>query len=371
MADGLKLNLKDASLLKNAEGTFYEIKGKNSSGASFSWRSPIVITIDVSISQTVSNLRINAQVQFGQTGDLRLDWGDGTTVVINTTDFSFHSHTYSASTGLYDIIITPLSATSSCNIVSSSANIVGVKNFGSLVDQQYSVTKSSSIGSVNLSSVPKSISPKINSLFSVLNAPSGESTFNDVNVVYWGVSNVNNFVGVFSDRTVFNQDISVWDMSGATDVSGMFLRSSSFNQDISTWNISGVTNLGSLFESATSFNQDISTWDTSNVFSMNTTFKNATSFNQDLGLWSINEAISMRDVFSSSGMSTENYSRTLIGWANSHYAGNAKNNVTLGATGVTYNSTAYTTGNQFNDGVSARAYLVGTAGWNITDAGAV
>jgi len=90
-----------------------------------------------------------------------------------------------------------------------------------------------------------------------------------------------------------------------------------------------------------------------------------------LGSWSINNVTTMTGLFDSSGMSTENYSRTLIGWANSHFAGNARNNVTLGATGITYNSTAYTTGNQFNDGVSARAYLVGTADWNITDAGAV
>lgn len=134
---------------------------------------------------------------------------------------------------------------------------------------------------------------------------------------------------------------------------------------------SDITSLFEAFTFCDAFNQDISSWDTSNVTNMGRTFLFATSFNQDLGSWDTSSVTDMSLMFSASGMSTENYSRTLIGWANSHFDGNAQNNVTLGATGITYNNTAYTTGNQFNDAVSARAYLVNTAGWTITDGGQV
>jgi len=137
------------------------------------------------------------------------------------------------------------------------------------------------------------------------------------------------------------------------------------------WNTSNVTNFSLAFEYALGFNQNISSWNTSSVTDMSKMFNGASDFNQDLGSWDISNVTTLSAMFNSSGLSTENYSRTLIGWANSHFAGNAQDDVSLGAIGVTYNNTAYTTGNQFNDAASARAYLVGTAGWTITDGGQV
>jgi hypothetical protein len=53
----------------------------------------------------------------------------------------------------------------------------------------------------------------------------------------------------------------------------------------------------------------------------------------------------MTNMLNSSGLSTENYSRTLIGWANSVDANSdLPAAVTLGATGRTYNNTAYVSG---------------------------
>ena len=236
-----------------------------------------------------------------------INWGDGN--LGEFTGTSSLSHTYS-SVGVYDIKIYPM-ATGSVTF-SSSNNIVGIKSYYGAGTNDLAGCQSS-----NLVSVPSSIPDRI------------------------------------------------------TDMGGAFGSASSFNQDISSWDVSNVAFMVNMFRSATSFNQDISSWDVSNVTNMSYMFRGATNFNQNLGSWNISNVTSMQEMFGFSGMSTENYSRTLIGWANSHFAGNARNNVPLGAFGRTYNNTAYTTGNQFNDAVSARAYLVNTAGWTISDGGQV
>ena len=199
-----------------------------------------------------------------------------------------------------------------------------------------------------------------------------------------GAFHIYNSVGVYKIKITSLTPFQVFTSSsikatGVTKINGLSAKNlfrfpstrSSNLTSVPTVLTSNITSLFEAFISCTTFNQDISSWDTSNVTNMARLFLIANSFNKNLGSWSIKNVTSMSSMFSSSGMSTENYSRTLIGWANSHYSGNAKNNVSLGATNITYNSTAYTTGNQFNDAVSARAYLVGTAGWTITDAGAV
>lgn len=190
------------------------------------------------------------------------------------------------------------------------------------------------------------------------------------NISGWDTSNVTSFEYMFRNAEAFNQDISGWDTSSATNMLGMFMQTELFDQDISSWDLTIVTTINSMFYDASAFNQDVSSWNTVNVTDMSNAFR-APLFNQDLGSLPINKVTNMTNIFTDSVMSTENYSRTLIGWANAHYAGEAKNNVPLGAVGITYNNTAYTTGNQFNDAASARAYLVGTANWTITDGGQV
>lgn len=112
----------------------------------------------------------------------------------------------------------------------------------------------------------------------------------------------------------------------------------------------------------------------SSVTNISNMFLSASAFNQDIGAWSLRTAgVDMGSMLSNSGMSTENYSRTLIGWANSvDENGETPINVTLNATGRTYNDTAYVSGQTYNDAVAARAYLTGTPPtWTITDAGQV
>jgi surface protein len=393
MADGLKLNLNQAITLKNLEGSSLELKGKNTSGVEFSWHSPIVITVNVAISQTVL---LSVYTGIGPQ-DLLIDWGDGnTTQVLSSNDYS---HTYVASTGLYDIYVKAKTETSKCYFLTTNDNIVAIKSFGAIPTSN---KDSLQVASRNLTTVPKVLSPRVENLERLFrsNFSPSDTTFNDPNVSFWDTSYVRNLGQLFRFRSVFNQDLSSWDTSNVTGMSLVFDSASAFNQDISGWNTSKVTSTSGMFGDATSFNQDISSWDTSSVTNMSSMFYGATAFNQDISVWDTSKATTMFEMFALassfnrdlgslsikgitaqysslnnmldfSGLSTENYSRTLIGFANQHYSGNASSSLIFGAAGKTYNNSVYTTGNQFNDAASARAYLVGTAGWTITDGGQV
>jgi len=217
----------------------------------------------------------------------------------------------------------------------------------------------------------------------------------------WNVSNVTSFNQLFQNNFVFNHDLSRWDTSSNTTMSSMFYGCSvfnnggatgindwdvsnvtgmravfynadAFNQPIGNWDVSNVTTFDIAFSVADAFNQDISGWDTSSVSNFFRMFRGSTSFDQDLGNWNISSTTNMSGMLENCGMSDENYSRALVGWANFVYDNSGPYNITLGASGLQYHSTTYTGygSGQFTDAVSARAYLTGaTAGWTITDSG--
>jgi surface protein len=210
---------------------------------------------------------------------------------------------------------------------------------------------------------------------------SGATAFNQ-NIGSWNVSSVTTFSNMFQGATSFNNggssSINDWSIrtTGTVNMANMFQNAIAFNQDIGSWNTAAVTNMPGMFLGASAFNQDIGSWNTAAVGNMGSIFNGASAFNQDIGAWSLRTAgVVLSSMLNNSGLSTENYSRTLIGWANS-----VKDNsdlpaaVTLGATGRTYNNTAYVSGETYNDAVAARAYLTGAApdpAWTITDAGEV
>jgi surface protein len=193
----------------------------------------------------------------------------------------------------------------------------------------------------------------------------------------WNTSSVTRFDNMFNGATSFNQPIGSWNTAAVTNMSGMFQNATNFNQNIGSWNTAEVTSMVSMFQNATVFNQPIGSWNTAAVTNMFSMFQNANAFNQNLGAWNLRLAgLQMTNMFlNANALSTENYSRTLIGWANYVSANsNTPASVTLGGGTRTYNNTAYTVGETYNDAVAARAYLTGVApdpAWTITDGGEV
>ena len=151
----------------------------------------------------------------------------------------------------------------------------------------------------------------------------------------WNVTNVKDMGGMFCRCSVFNQDINGWDVSSVTDMSGMFADCSAFNQDINGWDVSKVTDMGGMFYECSTFNQDISGWNVSKVTSMSEMFLGCSAFNQNLGSWELKNCRELG--LQNCGMSIENYSKSLIGWAGQ---ADIKENLLLEADNLHFNETA-------------------------------
>ena len=178
------------------------------------------------------------------------------------------------------------------------------------------------------------------------------SAFNG-NIASWNTGNVTNMSAVFNQASAFNQDIGGWDTSSVTNMIGMFYFASAFNQDIGGWDTSSVTNMSAMFQGST-FNQDIGGWDTSSVTNMSSMFQVST-FNQDIGSWNVGALTNATNMFFGAALSTVNYDALLNGWD----AQTLQPNVTFNGGNSLYCA-----------GATARANMIASDGWIITDAGA-
>jgi surface protein len=199
----------------------------------------------------------------------------------------------------------------------------------------------------------------------------GNSSFNQ-DISSWNTSAVTNMQSLFFGATSFNQPIGGWTTSAVQSMQQMFQGATSFNQYIGLWNTAAVTTMQFMFVSATSFNQDISTWNVSSVTSFGEMFSGASTFNQNLSTWSLKlTGITAFDrVFRFSGMSTANYTDTIVGWAN--YVFNNSGPYSLSfilQSGRTFQNSR-SGGANFATAGAARTYLTTTtptgAGWTIT-----
>lgn len=195
------------------------------------------------------------------------------------------------------------------------------------------------------------------------------------NIGNWDVSNVTDMNSMFIYATAFNGNISGWTVSNVTNMSQMFA-DTPFNQDISIWDVSSVTDTSAMFALNSAFNQDISSWDVSNVTDMSYMFDQATSFNQLLNFdptgWTgtafTSGGVNMDNMFFGSGMSTENYTDTLVTFANivKDNGGWLSNIFTNGSKTFDSNRGG---GTYFEFAADARNYLLDTFGDITTDWG--
>lgn len=170
----------------------------------------------------------------------------------------------------------------------------------------------------------------------------------------WNVSNVEKMVAMFKETPVFNGNIASWNVGNVTNMAGMFSYAPAFNQDLGGWNTGKVANTSEMFRNATAFNHDISGWDVSSDTTMNAMFMSAGAFDQNIGAWEVSQVADMANMFANVTLSTSNYDALLMSW----------NALTL------QSNVPFHGGNsKYCAGASARANIIASDGWTITDGG--
>ena len=178
----------------------------------------------------------------------------------------------------------------------------------------------------------------------------------------WDTSKVTTMYRMFWNATDFNNggspSISGWETSGIASTNRMFRSVYGFNQPIGTWDMSNVTNMSEMFLGESlpmAFNQDIGNWNTSKVTDIGGMFSRCQSFDQDLSNWvvtGVTDAVSFMNFVT---LSTENYDRTLSGWA--QQSGDLQSPVSIN---FGNSQCSIATGLQYKE-------ILSGVGWTITD----
>lgn len=226
-----------------------------------------------------------------------VNWGDGTSDVMTTGN---NLHTY-ANHGTYTITIGPTD--SSANNGKSKAyirynlhaagtylnyGVISIDHWGAKHEQDsvYLAFR----GCRNLDVLATDI-PTINGTNNAIGY-CFESNYRLQNIngsiATWPVGTWtefgNNFINVFSNATVYNDNLINWDVKGsAKGFNGCFRNTKLFNGDINWTNVS-TTRQDAMFFGATKFNKSLSNWTFSGTFSQ--MFYNASSFNQNIQIGS-------------------------------------------------------------------------------------
>lgn len=142
------------------------------------------------------------------------------------------------------------------------------------------------------------------------------------------------------------------------------------NQSLENADTSNLTNAAELLVQLP-FNADIASWDVGNISSASN-MMNSSSINRNLGAWEWGIIINgvtngLYRIFRNSAMSTDNYTDTLVGWANNIFnRGGIVINVDMQQqSGMTFDTTRSGGANFANAG-AARTYLTSTLGWTIS-----
>ena len=260
--------------------------------------------------------------------DFDVDWGDGT--VENITNHTLAIHDYGTA-GTYTIKVTGSILGWQFNDGGDKQKLLNISKFGAL---NISVSRAF-YGCSNMTSNATD-RPKITQ---------------------------SNLERTFQNCPNFNNNISNWNMSDVTNLGLFFGGCSNFNQDISNWDISNVTNLFGCFFNCTNFNQDIGSWNTSKVTLLSNfaigCFRGCTNFNQDLSNWDINQVTDFDNFMLGVTLSTANYDALLVAW---------EAQAPLTGKSINFGGSKYTL---LSAAATARASLIATYGWTITDGGGI
>ena len=149
------------------------------------------------------------------------------------------------------------------------------------------------------------------------------------------------------------------DLSLTNSIAGLFRNCSKLegNASFALWDTAHIQFFGTgnngFIRNCPLFNAPISGWNTSSATAYNEFAFGAASLDQNFGNYNMENATLISNMFRDSGLSVENYSNTLIGWASQ----NLQPNLTLRSRGLRYNLA----------GQDARQYIINNFNWTILE----
>ncbi|MGJ8664485.1 MAG: BspA family leucine-rich repeat surface protein, partial [Marinicella sp.] len=123
------------------------------------------------------------------------------------------------------------------------------------------------------------------------------------NTSNWDTGNVWNFGGMFDNALSANPDVSLWDTSSATDMSGMFqgaisARPVTTHKDGSgVWDVSNVVFVNNMFKEALLADPDVAAWDTSKIEFTVEMFYDTPLANPDVSGWNTQNLENSSEMF--------------------------------------------------------------------------
>lgn len=173
---------------------------------------------------------------------------------------------------------------------------------------------------------------------------------------FWDTLNVTDMSNMFYLAVIANPNTSLWNTSKVENMLWMFRDTELASPDTSFWDTSKVVRMDAMFLNADIANPDTSNWDTSMVTKMNAMFNNAVMATPDTSNWDITQVDAMVNMFSGVTLATINYQDILLNFAGQ----SVMDNVSFHGGNSQYCSQA---------AQNARAKLINTYGWTITDGG--
>lgn len=336
----------------------------------------------------------------------QVDWGDGSTSIIQSATDPSRIHTYD-SAGTYTVKISGILDGWSFNNGGDHLKLLTIEQWGMMKIATYAQFAGCANLQINspdlptliymggtfwnctaLTNVSRISEWDVTGVTDMFQCFRGCSNFND-DVTGWDVSNLRSSFRLFMSCSKFNQNLGSWDMSNNQYFNSMFSAATIFTNggspSINNWNTSNVLGIEEMFRGASSFNQPIGNWDMSKVTTMRSVFRDS-PFNQNVSGWNTVSVTRMDDLFLnnsggnqdfttwdftkvttmsrfSQSLSVANYNILLLNLANSS---TLRNNVPL-QVNAQYSTTG--SGNKEDDPAAARAYIISTYAWSISDGG--
>jgi len=279
-----------------------------------------------------------------------IDWGDGTTSDVNSSNYATAClHTFASGPGTYTVSAEGnLAGFDFWNMTNTTGKADGnklleIQQWGDLKLTGGTETSAGGFSAglnqtfrfcINLNSISASDGPwfPLNKRFSYsLNDRGARGLFSSCtalstinNIANWDVSNCLELEIMFSGCSKFEYgtnasgpiDLSSWDVSRCRGFERMFSECSVFDAKMFT-NVgekSGSASLDfkSMFRNASVFNDlnsnNINNWTTSKVFNMEYMFQNAFAFNQNISSWDTINVTTMRQMFRNATIFNQNIS---------------------------------------------------------------